>query len=57
MPDPGAEHQIRAQPLSSEVTDVSNAADKRVVRVRIRLDDGEKVQGLVSSQVTVRIRG
>ena len=36
--------------------DVSNAADKRIVRVRIRLDNGEKVQGLAGSQVVVRIQ-
>lgn len=36
--------------------DPSNAADKRIVPVRIRLDDGRKVHALNNSQVLVRIR-
>lgn len=35
--------------------DPSNAADKRVIRVRIRLDDGGKVRLLNNSQVVARI--
>jgi hypothetical protein len=36
-------------------TDSLTAADKRVLVVRIRLDDGERVRWLVNSQVSVRI--
>ncbi len=36
-------------------TDAFTAADKRVLEVRIRLDDGAKVQHLSNSQVSVRI--
>jgi hypothetical protein len=35
--------------------DPSNAADKRIVRVRIALDDPGKVSGLSNSQVVTRI--
>ena len=36
-------------------TDALTAADKRVLGVRIRLDDGKKVQHLSNSQVSVHI--
>jgi len=35
--------------------DASNAADKRVIKVRIRLDDSSRVEKLSNSQVSVRI--
>jgi HlyD family secretion protein len=37
-------------------TDAATASDKRVIRVRIGLDDPAKVQGLSNGQVAVRIR-
>jgi HlyD family secretion protein len=54
----GSVHEILWEAGQSTLfpTDPLVAADKRVVKVRIRLDDGAKIQQLSGSQVDVRIQ-